>query len=131
MKIYLDRFLNVPPARLPDEERPGAAPPDGAEAPAALLELLDREQQVTPAGRLVDAHLRSGRGERPMLESLGRAVLREDAGFHDYQALEGAFRQNGGGAQPDVTRAPADVPDRAAPPPRRGAVPALGVRESW
>jgi hypothetical protein len=94
MKIYLDRFLNVPPARLPDEERPGAAPPDGAEAPAALLELLDREQQVTPAGRLVDAHLRSGRDERPMLESLGRAVLREDAGFHDYQALEGAFRQH-------------------------------------
>jgi hypothetical protein len=93
MKIYLDRFLNVPPARLPDEEQPGAAPPDGAEAPAALLELLDREQQVTPAGRLVDAYLRSGRDERPMLESLGRAVLREDAGFHDYQALEGAFRQ--------------------------------------
>lgn len=96
MKIYLDRFLNVPPARLPDEEQPGAAPPappDGADAPAALLELLDREQQVTPAGRLVDAYLRSGRDERPMLESLGRAVLREDAGFHDYQALEGAFRQ--------------------------------------
>jgi nitrite reductase/ring-hydroxylating ferredoxin subunit len=93
MKIYLDRFLNVPPARLPDEEQPGAAPPVGAEAPAALLELLDREQQVTPAGRLVNACLRSGRDERPMLESLGRAVLREDAGFHDYQALEGAFRQ--------------------------------------
>jgi hypothetical protein len=94
MKIYLDRFLNVPPARLPDEEQPGAVPPGGADIPAALLELLDREQQVTPAGRLVDAHLRSCRDERPVLESLGRAVLREDAGFHDYQALEGAFRQN-------------------------------------
>ena len=130
MQIYLDRFLNVPPARLPDEEQPGAAPPDGAEAPAALLELLDREQQVTPAGRLVDAYLRSGRDERPILESLGRAVLREDAGFHDYQELEGALRQYGalrgrpssgcsprarrpgalrGGALPDVPRAPPDA----------------------
>jgi len=106
MKIYLDRFLNVPPARLPDEEQPGAAPPDGAEAPAALRELLDREQQVTPAGRLVDAYLRSGHDERPMLESLGRAVLREDAGFHDYQALEGAFRQYAGlkAARPAAAR---------------------------
>jgi hypothetical protein len=28
-----------------------------------------------------------------MIESLGRAVLREDAGFHDCQELEGALRQ--------------------------------------
>jgi nitrite reductase/ring-hydroxylating ferredoxin subunit len=89
MRIYLDRFLNVPPARLPDED-PAEA---GADAPAALLELLDREQQVMPAGRLVDAYLRSGRDDRPIIESLGRAVLREDAGFHDYQELEGALRQ--------------------------------------
>ena len=92
MKIYLDRFLNVPPARLPDEELPGTI---GAEAggPATLLELLDREQQVAPAGRLIDACLRSGGDDRPIIEVLGRAVLREDAGFHDYQALEGAWRQ--------------------------------------
>jgi nitrite reductase/ring-hydroxylating ferredoxin subunit len=93
MRIYLDRFLNVPPARLPDEEPPDVVPPAGADGPAALLELLDREQQVAPAGRLVDAYLRSGRDARPLIESLGRAVLREDAGFHDYQALEGALRQ--------------------------------------
>jgi len=30
-----------------------------------------------------------------MIESLGRAVLREDAGFHDYQELQGALRQYG------------------------------------
>jgi nitrite reductase/ring-hydroxylating ferredoxin subunit len=95
MRIYLDRFLNVPPARLPDEEPVDVAPPAASNAPAALLELLDREQQVTAAGRLVDASLRSARDHRPMIESLGRAVLREDAGFHDYQALEGALRQHG------------------------------------
>ncbi len=95
MRIYLDRFLNVPPTRLPDEEPVDAVPPGAADAPAALLELLDREQQVTSAGRLVDAYLRPGRDDRPMIESLGRAVLREDAGFHDYQELEGALRQYG------------------------------------
>ena len=94
MRIYLDRFLNVPPSRLPDEEPADAAPAGGPDAPAALLELLDREQQVAPAGRLVDAYLRSTRDDRPMIESLGRAVLREDAGFHDYQELEGALRQH-------------------------------------
>ena len=94
MRIYLDRFLNVPPARLPDEEPVDAVFPVGNSPPLALLELLDREQQVTPAGRLVYAYLRSSRDDRPMIESLGRAVLREDAGFHDYQELEGALRQH-------------------------------------
>jgi nitrite reductase/ring-hydroxylating ferredoxin subunit len=92
MRIYLDRFLNVPPARLP-EEQPAEALADG---PAALLELLDREQQVNPAGRLVHAHLAAGRDDAPLIQSLGRAVLREDAGFHDYQELEGALRQYAG-----------------------------------
>jgi nitrite reductase/ring-hydroxylating ferredoxin subunit len=93
MRIYLDRFLNVPPARLPDEDRGGTGPAEVASAPTTLLELLDREQQVAPAGRLVDAYLRSGRDDQPMIECLGRAVLREDAGFHDYQELDGAVRQ--------------------------------------
>jgi nitrite reductase/ring-hydroxylating ferredoxin subunit len=92
MRIYLDRFLNVPPARLPDEQSVEAV----ADGPAALQELLDREQQVNPAGRVVHAHLAAGRGDGPLIQSLGRAVLREDAGFHDYQELEGALRQYAG-----------------------------------
>jgi nitrite reductase/ring-hydroxylating ferredoxin subunit len=93
MRIYLDRFLNVPAASLPDEERPAAAPAETGDAPNVLLELFDREQQVIPAGRLVNAFLRSGRDDQPMIQGLGRAVLREDAGFHDYQELEGGLRQ--------------------------------------
>jgi nitrite reductase/ring-hydroxylating ferredoxin subunit len=89
MRIYLDRFLNVPPARLPDEQPAAEAPA----SPAALLDLLDREQQVAPAARLVDAHLAAGGDERSLIETVGRAVLREDADFHDYQELEGALRQ--------------------------------------
>jgi nitrite reductase/ring-hydroxylating ferredoxin subunit len=89
MRIYLDRFLNVPPARLPDEQPPAEAPT----SPAELLDVLDREQQVAPAARLVDAHLAAGRDAAALIETLGRAVLREDADFHDYQELEGGWRQ--------------------------------------
>jgi hypothetical protein len=89
MRIYLDRFLNVPPARLPDEQRAVA----GVENVAELLDLLDREQQVGPAARLVDGHLATAKDQRKLIETLGRAVLREDADFHDFQALEGAWRQ--------------------------------------
>ena len=49
MSVYLDRFLNVPPARLPE--------PDGAAEPEALLAalpaLLDHREQVNEAGELV------------------------------------------------------------------------------
>lgn len=92
MRVYLDRFLNVPAARLPEELPPDAAG-EKTDAPATLLELLNREQQVSAAGRLVHAHLALRRADRPLIESLGRAVLREDAGFHDYQELDGALRQ--------------------------------------
>ncbi len=50
MSVYLDRFLNVPAARLP-------SPAKTVENPAALLdelpESLDRQQQVHRVGELV------------------------------------------------------------------------------
>jgi nitrite reductase/ring-hydroxylating ferredoxin subunit len=90
LRVYLDRFLNIPAARLPDE-RP-ATPSNGHIHPLALLELLDREQQVGPAAALVDAALTTGQSEA-MLRVLGHAVLREDADFHGYQTLEAGVRQ--------------------------------------
>jgi hypothetical protein len=88
MRIYLDRFLNIPAARLPDEQPASAAPTD----PAALLDLLDREQQVAAAARAVDASL-SAADPAAIIRALGHAVLREDAEFHWYQTLEAGVRQ--------------------------------------
>src|SRR5262245_1777488 len=48
MSIYLDRFLNVPAARIPEPDGEGADPDD-------LLPLLDKQQQVNEAGELVAA----------------------------------------------------------------------------
>ena len=90
MSIYLDRFLNVPPVRLPE--------PDGTiEKPEALLEelsaLLDRQQQVDQAGELVARYMFNGGDPDQLLALMGRLLLREDRDFHTIQMVEAAFRQ--------------------------------------
>jgi nitrite reductase/ring-hydroxylating ferredoxin subunit len=91
MRIYLDRFLNIPAARLPDQ-LPAAASPNGTTSPEDLLALLDREQQVNPAGAVVNAVLSRG-DDAALIRALGHAVLREDSDFHNYQTLEAGIRQ--------------------------------------
>lgn len=86
LRIYLDRFLNVPAARLPDER---GSRLDGQ---VDLLELMDREQQVVLVADAVDAAIASGSAEAVM-RTLGHAVLREDSDFHGYQTLEAGVRQ--------------------------------------
>jgi hypothetical protein len=85
LRVYLDRFLNIPAARLPDE-RPQA------QRTTPLLELLDREQQVAPVAEFVDTALAAGDSDG-LIRLLGHAVLREDSDFHGYQTLEAGVRQ--------------------------------------
>jgi nitrite reductase/ring-hydroxylating ferredoxin subunit len=92
MSVYLDRFLNVPAARLPDPER---SVEDPHELLSALPGLLDRQQQVNEAGELVAQYLAAGGQPDRLLAMLGRVLLREDRDFHTIQAVEAAFRQYG------------------------------------
>jgi hypothetical protein len=87
MSVYMDRFLNMPPAPLPHPSGHGAQPA------SALLELLNTQQKVTEAAQLVTDHLASGRPDGELLAALGAALLREDAEFHTYQIVEAGFRQ--------------------------------------
>jgi hypothetical protein len=88
MSVYLDRFLNIPPARLPEPEERVENPADLlAELPA----LLDRQQQVNQAGELVARYLHSGGAPERLLAMLGRLLLREDRDFHTIQTMEAAF----------------------------------------
>jgi hypothetical protein len=89
LAVYLDRYLNVPPARAPRVE--DAAMP--ADLGRAFLEACERRQQVAEAARLAACHLAAGRPGGELLALLGRALLREDAGFHMVQNLQAAARQ--------------------------------------
>jgi len=95
MALYLTRYLNVPPARIPGEggERLDELPADEETIRAALLDAFDRQRQVDLAARLVARHLAQGHSPQALIATLARAVLREDAGFHAYQMLEAGVRQ--------------------------------------
>jgi hypothetical protein len=95
MALYLTRYLNVPPARIPGEggEQLDDLPSDAVTIRAALLDALDRQQQVDLAARLVARHLVLGHSPQALIATLARTVLREDAGFHAYQMLEAGVRQ--------------------------------------
>ncbi|MDQ3693722.1 MAG: Rieske (2Fe-2S) protein [Chloroflexota bacterium] len=107
MQLYLDRFLNQPAARLPDE-RPShrqALPTDPVRLLAGLRELFDREQQVRPAAEVVDHWLALGHDPAPLIAELGHLLLREDGEFHSYQMLEAGLALHGELASSDQRRA--------------------------
>jgi hypothetical protein len=86
MSVHLDRFLNVPAARLP-------VPAEGAvidELPA----LLDEQQRVNEAGQLVASYLGTGGDPGRVVATLGACLLREDRNFHTIQCVEAAVRQH-------------------------------------
>jgi nitrite reductase/ring-hydroxylating ferredoxin subunit len=93
--LYLTRYLNVPPARIPGEggEQLDDLPTNAEMIRAALLDAFDRQRQVDLAARLVARHLTLGHAPQALIATLARAVLREDAGFHAYQMLEAGVRQ--------------------------------------
>lgn len=94
MSVYLNRFLNVPPAALPGERRPiDDEPTNAAELLEAFLDQLDSQQQVGRAAMLVAQYLRAGHPADALIDVLARAVLREDANFHTFQMLEAGVRQ--------------------------------------
>lgn len=95
MQVYLIRFLNVPPVRLPGEgdDTLDELSLGGSELCDAFLAALDRQGAVKTASRLVARYLSLGHPVEPLIATLTRAVLREDAQFHTYQMLEAGVEQ--------------------------------------
>jgi hypothetical protein len=95
MALYLTRYLNVPPARIPGEggEQLDDLPAHVETIRTAMLDAFDRQRQVDLAARLVARHLKLGHSPQALIATLAHAVLREDAGFHAYQMLEAGVRQ--------------------------------------
>ncbi len=90
MSIYLDRFLNIPAAPLPE---PGQIVKDPNELLTELPALLDRQQRVEEAGESVARYLHSNGDPKRLLATMGSLLLREDRDFHTIQTIEAAFRQ--------------------------------------
>jgi len=95
MALYLTRYLNVPPARIPGEQGEGLddLPTDAETIRTALLDAFDRQRQVDVAARLTARHLTLGHSPQSLIATLARALLREDSGFHAYQIVEAGVRQ--------------------------------------
>jgi len=89
LKVFLDRFLNIPPARLPVHHQLAAASPDLSRLQACW----DQEGMVDEAGAIVYGWLHSGGEQAAVIAALGAALLAEDAEFHWYQTYEAAVRQ--------------------------------------
>ncbi|USK31367.1 Rieske 2Fe-2S domain-containing protein (plasmid) [Bacillus sp. CMF21] len=84
MSVYLDRFLNMPTARKPQPAEAVKTPHD----PSELLEIMNKQQQVTEAARWVMTYLVGGGEKAPLFNILGHSLLREDAEFHSFQMYE-------------------------------------------
>ena len=84
LRVHLDRFLNVPAARLP-------------QASSGSLDDLARcwevQGAVDEAGAAAYGFLRSGGRREELIAALGRALVQEDAGFHWFQVVEAGARQ--------------------------------------
>jgi nitrite reductase/ring-hydroxylating ferredoxin subunit len=89
MSVYLNRFLNVPSARIVPSNTAVAS---ASELLDSLPALLDRQQQVDRVGALVAEYLAQGGDSGALIASLGRALLREDRDFHTIQDFEAAVR---------------------------------------
>jgi hypothetical protein len=94
LAVYMDRFLNVPAARLPPADLDlSALPGDSAALRRQFLAALDRHADVESAGLLVARHLRLGLPLRDLIDTLAYATAREDLDFHASQVLEAGWQQ--------------------------------------
>ena len=91
MSVYLERFLNVPKQPIPE--------PSGRTAGQdEILAAFDGQGQVDETAQLVVDAIALGKRE-DVIRTLGHALLREDAGFHQFQIYEagvGQYRQFAG-----------------------------------
>ena len=90
MSVYLDRFLNIPAARIPQPNGPQAVDRSQLDE---LTVLLDRQQQVNQAAQAVADFAYGGGEPDALLAKLGELLLREDRDFHTIQCVEAALRQ--------------------------------------
>jgi nitrite reductase/ring-hydroxylating ferredoxin subunit len=84
LRIYLDRFLNVPAARLP-QTTSGSID--------AMNRCFDAQGMVDEAANEAYGFVKAGGSRAELIAALGHALLVEDAEFHWFQTVEAGVRQ--------------------------------------
>jgi nitrite reductase/ring-hydroxylating ferredoxin subunit len=94
MSIYVDRFLNIPAARLPGERDDlDALSRNPDELLDAMLTALDQRQNLDSVPSLAVRYIRLGHPIGGLIDGLAFATVREDVDFHKLQVLEAAVQQ--------------------------------------
>ena len=98
MRVYLNRFLNIPPAPIPNLNS-SSDTINNVEKENKMEEklsmLLDKQQQVDAVTQLVAhyyGHPSMGNSNL-FMNLIGRLLLREDRSFHLIQMIEAALKQ--------------------------------------
>jgi hypothetical protein len=94
ISVYMDRYLNVPPARLPVERKSRDDLPDDPEVLLkSLLAELDQRANVEQLADIVSRYLSLDFDFTPLVDTLALATVREDLDFHSLQVLEAGINQ--------------------------------------
>jgi nitrite reductase/ring-hydroxylating ferredoxin subunit len=96
MFVYLTHFLNIPRAPLPAERGKVAVPAHLHDKMALLERLLycAEFQQVEEAAAIVHYYQEQKYPLAELKETLGKALLREDATFHTFQMVDAGLHQH-------------------------------------
>ncbi|MGB0371956.1 MAG: Rieske (2Fe-2S) protein [Opitutales bacterium] len=95
MSVYLDRFLNIPPARIPGKPADlEGLPEEASELLSGLKSCLDSTTTAMKAGAYAVAYLRKGYDASALVDALVFLTLREDLDFHKMQNMEAAVRES-------------------------------------
>ncbi len=93
VSVYIDRFLNVPAARLPSERRGAGLPDDAGSLLDALPRELDQRASIDRVADIVSRYLLAGHDFPALVDRLTLATVREDIDFHSLQVLESGVNQ--------------------------------------
>jgi hypothetical protein len=93
MSIYVDRFLNIPRAQLPDEALLEKLPSAAGLLREGILSCLDQRKGWSEVPNLVVRYLRLGHPEPDLVDTLTFATVREDLDFHKLQVIEAGVTQ--------------------------------------
>jgi len=94
ISVYMDRFLNVPAARLPSEKNAkSGSPASSTELLQQLLEQLDQRASIDEAANIVSRYLSLNFEFDALINTLTLATVREDLDFHSLQVLDAATQQ--------------------------------------